>query len=125
VHIAGSIHDEDPIRLPARCGATAWPSRAAAARHATGWSTSGRPTTTGSPRLARWIDEERDPTGRTDRHLFLSLTTGGPLTVSGLDQHYQRIQAELGNRCFPYMARHTWTTRLVEEAARVIEAASV
>ena len=64
-------------------------------------------------RLLEWIEKDRDPGGRNpDRHVFLSATTGEALTVSGLDQVYQRIERETGIRCFPYKARHTWATRL-------------
>jgi integrase len=158
VHIAGSIHDEDPNAAPGDVRRDRM-TKSSRGRQARDRMVNFRPPyNQGLPsRLARWIAEDRDSSGRNpDRHLFLSLTTGGPLTVSGLDQLYQRIQAELGLRCFPYMARHTWATRLanatppvppavlmmqggwetmdmvlqyyeadVEEAARVIEAASV
>jgi integrase len=67
-------------------------------------------------RLEAWIAAERDPHGAVaHREVFLSETTGGPLTVWGVEQLFQRLQAKTGIRCHPHKTRHTWATRCAED----------
>lgn len=66
-------------------------------------------------RLARWISTRRDPKGQVaHRELFLSDTSGSPLTVWGVQQLFQRLQTHTGIRCHPHKTRHTWATRCAE-----------
>jgi integrase len=104
VHIHGSSHDPEL-------------TKSSRGRDARDRMVSFRPPyNVGLPsRLLEWIEKDRDPNGRNpDRHVFLGATTREALTVSGLDQVYQRIERETGIRAFPYKARHTWATRLAD-----------
>jgi len=69
-----------------------------------------------SRRLALWIASDRDPDGIVAyREVFLSETTRGPLTVWGVEQLFQRLQAKKAIRCHPHKTRHTWATRCAED----------
>jgi integrase len=66
-------------------------------------------------RLERWVAQGRDPQGHVaHREVFLSDTSGAPLTVWGVQQLFQRLQAQTGIRCHPHKTRHTWATRCAE-----------
>lgn len=98
IYVVRSIHDDDMTK-------------------------SGEPRTTGfrktyaslPRRLERWLQVGRDTEGtKPYREIFLSARTGTPLSVWGVEQLFQRLQAASGVRCHPHKTRHTWATRCAE-----------